>query len=169
MIEVSLILPDIRSTHNVGSIFRTSEIFGVKKIYIAGYTPYPHIASDPRLPHLSRKIDSQIHKTALGTEKLVPFEIFETVIQAIEKAKIEGNQIYALEQNNRSVSLKNAKLARKCAFILGREVEGVAPDVLDHAEQIVEIPQHGTKESLNIATATAILLYDISTYKSNKQ
>ena len=169
MIEVSLILPDIRSTHNVGSIFLTSEIFGVKKIYIAGYTPYPTMPNDARIPHLARKIQSQIHKTALGTEAIVPFEVFGTASEAITSAKEEGNTIYALEQNKDSINLADVQLDQKCAFILGREVEGVAPDVLEQAEQIIEISQLGSKESLNIATASAILLYDICINKPIKK
>lgn len=162
MINVSLILPDIRSTHNVGAIFRSAEIFGVKHIYICGYTPYPIIEKDTRLPHLSNKLDKQISKTALGTEKLVPFSYYQSAEQAIEQAKQDGHQIIALEQNPKSIMLNKAKFDDNVAIIMGREVEGIDQNIIKLAEFCVEIPQKGTKESLNVSNACAIMLYHIS-------
>lgn len=163
MISVSLILPDIRSTHNVGAIFRSAEIFGVKHIYICGYTPYPKLNNDKRLPHISNKLTKQINKTALGTEELVPFSYFNTAEIAIEQAKKDGCQIIALEQNPNSILLQNAKFNDSVAIVLGREVEGIDQNIIKLADYCVEIPQIGTKESLNVSNACAIMLYHIST------
>ncbi len=167
-----MILPDIRSTHNVGSIFRSAEIFGVKHIYICGYTPYPHIDNDTRLPHISNKLNNQISKTALGTEKLVPFSVYNSPMLAIEQARSDGNTIIALEQSPKSTILYNFKPPTNIAIILGREVDGVDETILSVVDEIIEIPQIGTKESLNISSATAIMLYDIYTRNNiheNKQ
>lgn len=166
MVEVSLILPDIRSTHNVGSIFRSAEIFGVKHIYICGYSPYPIYNGDTRLPHLANKLDKQISKTALGTEKIVPFSYIADPNDAVKKAKKDGNKIFALEQNAKSTPLDKLSLSGKIAIILGREVEGIEENLLSQCQEIIEIPQIGTKESLNIASACAIMLYDICINKS---
>ncbi len=163
MISVSLILPDIRSTHNVGAIFRSAEIFGVKHIYICGYTPYPLINNDIRLPHISNKLDKQISKTALGTEKLVSFSYYKTAELAIAQAKQDGCQIIALEQTPSSTMLNKAKFNDKVAIILGREVEGIDENIINLADFCVEIPQKGTKESINVSNACAIMLYHIST------
>ena len=84
MPEITLVLHNIRSTHNVGSIFRTAEGFGVRKIILSGYTPYPIVQSDTRLPHIRDKISSQIHKTALGAETMVPFEYHESLDTYLE-------------------------------------------------------------------------------------
>jgi len=163
MVNVSLILPDIRSTHNVGSIFRSAEIFGVKHIYICGYTPYPIIDNDSRLPHIRNKLDKQISKTALGTEKIVHFSYHKTAEQAIYQAQKDDFQIIALEQTPDSFILKNAPFKENVAIILGREVEGIDQNIINLAEFCVEIPQKGTKESLNVSNACAIMLYHIST------
>lgn len=168
MIEVSLILPDIRSSLNVGSIFRTAEIFAVKKIYICGYTPYPAIKADKRLPHVAKKLDSQIRKTALGTEKLVNFAVYPTAIEAIATAKKDGNTIFALEQTTTSTLLEDARFSGKVAFILGNEVDGIDPKTLNQVDGIIEISQLGSKESLNVASSCAILLYDICINKQKK-
>jgi 23S rRNA (guanosine2251-2'-O)-methyltransferase len=161
MTEIALLLPNIRSTYNVGSIFRSAEIFGVKEIIISGYTPYPQLPNDSRIPHLARKIDNQISKTALGTEKVVPFCYFPDTKDALIYAQ-KNYGLVALEQSDKALSLNNYKPAGKLAFVVGEEVDGLPKDILSACEMIVEIPQIGKKESLNVASAVAILLYDIS-------
>lgn len=160
MPEITLLLHNIRSTHNVGSIFRTAEGFGVKEIIISGYTPYPQLADDPRLPHLSEKITKQIHKTALGAELLVRFRRYEKIEQFLS-----GNRLplVALESHERSTPLSSYKPKEDFVLILGEEVAGIEPELLDKCETILEIPMKGQKESFNVSVATGIALYGLST------
>ncbi len=161
MQQIALLLPNIRSTFNVGSIFRSAEIFGINEIIISGYTPYPELKNDPRIPHLSQKINRQISKTALGTEKLVPFRYFPDTNDGIVYLKKSGYELVALEQNEQSIPLTEYFPKTKTAIIIGEEVSGIDNELLNQCSKIVEIPQIGTKESLNVANAVAILLYDI--------
>src|SRR5688500_7448079 len=103
MPDIVVIAHNIRSTHNVGAIFRTADGFGVSKIILSGYTPFPRVENDPRLPHIADKLTDQIHKTALGAETMVPFEYQETPM--IESLRSNGYQIVGLEQDKRSVLL----------------------------------------------------------------
>jgi tRNA G18 (ribose-2'-O)-methylase SpoU len=160
MRDVIVIAHNIRSTHNVGSIFRTCEGFGVKKLILSGYTPYPVIENDPRLPHIAQKITGQIHKTALDAETLVPFEhVDELDIDAVKSA---GYQIFALEQHPNSVPLLDAQLPDAVALLLGEEVEGINATHLQKADTIIEIPMSGRKESFNVSVAAGIALHIIT-------
>lgn len=160
MPEIIVIAHNIRSTHNVGAIFRTAEGFGVTKIILSGYTPYPRILHDPRLPHISEKLTTQIHKTALGAENLVPFEYDE--LPPLVMLKDDGYRIVGLEQANRSISLKDYKVPNKIALLIGEEVHGIEEALLDHCEDIIEISMVGKKESFNVSVATGIALYALS-------
>ncbi len=173
MANVVVIAHNIRSTHNVGSIFRTCEGFGVSKLILSGYTPYPDLTlvhgapncaygdapepQDPRLPHIREKITGQIHKTALGAETMVPFEYHETL--DLGTLQLAGYRIVALEQAEGSVNLRDYQPARDTALLLGEEVEGITPDLLAQCDDIVEIPMSGQKESFNVSVATGIALY----------
>jgi 23S rRNA (guanosine2251-2'-O)-methyltransferase len=161
MPEIVLIAHNIRSTHNVGSIFRTAEGFGVKKIIMSGYTPYPTLTKDTRLPHISDKLTAQIHKTALGAETIVPFEYQE--LPELESLRKKGYRIVGLEQHERSIPLSEYQAPEKIALILGEEVQGIEPALLDHCQDIVEIPMKGEKESFNVSVATGIALYALTT------
>lgn len=161
MPDIIVIAHNIRSTHNVGSIFRTSEGFGVQKIILSGYTPFPLTPGDTRLPHISEKLTTQIHKTALGAESMVPFEYQE--IPALEDLRQDGYRIVGLEQHERSVPLSEYKIPEKIALILGEEVEGIESALLDHCQDIIEIPMHGHKESFNVSVAAGIALYALTT------
>jgi 23S rRNA (guanosine2251-2'-O)-methyltransferase len=160
MADIIVIAHNIRSTHNVGSIFRTSEGFGVSKIIISGYTPHPLIAGDKRLPHITEKLTSQIHKTALGAESIVPFE-YEPYPN-LEKLRTEGYKIIALEQDTDSIILNQYQTPDKVALIIGEEVRGVDKALLNECDDIVEIPMSGKKESFNVSVATGIALYHLS-------
>ena len=160
MPEIIVIAHNIRSTHNVGSIFRTCEGFGVKKIILSGYTPYPSLPGDARLPHIAQKLTQQIHKTALDAETIVPFEYQEHL--NLQSLKREGYRIVGLEQNNRSINLHDYKTPDKLVLLLGEEVLGVENDLLDQCDDIVEIPMIGVKESFNVSVATGIALYKLS-------
>jgi 23S rRNA (guanosine2251-2'-O)-methyltransferase len=159
MTPIILILGDIRSTHNVGSILRSADCFGVTKILFAGYTPYPIIPNDERLPHLVNKITTSIHKTALGAENNIEIKVFEDTASAIASAKSDGYLVVALEQSPNSTPLGEFKFDHPLALLLGNEVHGLTRQTLDSCDMIIEIPQYGKKESLNVATAAAIALY----------
>lgn len=160
MPEIIVIAHNIRSTHNVGSIFRTAEGFGVQKIILSGYTPYPKVKNDTRLPHITDKITSQIHKTALGAETLVPFEYHETL--NLGTLDLAGYRIVALEQAPTSVPMREYHPPAKLALLLGEEVQGITAELLAQVDDIVEIPMHGQKESFNVSVAAGIALYALS-------
>lgn len=160
MPHITLIIHNIRSTHNVGSIFRTAEGFGVERIILSGYTPYPRLAHDTRLPHISEKLTTQIHKTALGAEEIVPFEYHETL--DLGTLRLAGYRIVALEQSERSITLSDYKAPEKIAFLLGEEVHGIEAELLAQCDDIIEIPMQGQKESFNVSVATGIALYALT-------
>lgn len=158
-----LILADIRSTHNVGSILRSADCFGVSEVLFAGYTPYPKLPGDKRLPHLAAKLTKAIYKTALGAEATMPMAVFKDVEAAIVYAKAKGYLVAALEQASGSTSLPSFKPKLPMALLLGNEISGLASKTLGQCDIIIEIPQYGKKESLNVATAAAIALYTLRT------
>lgn len=160
MSKITLILHNIRSTHNVGSIFRTAEGFGVSKIILSGYTPYPKLKNDKRLPHLTEKLTAQIHKTALGAEILVPFEYHDNILTWLDATTLP---LVVLEQHPNSTSVVDFKAPEEFALLLGEEVNGVSTELLKRANNIVEIPMKGQKESFNVSVAAAIALYALST------
>jgi tRNA G18 (ribose-2'-O)-methylase SpoU len=151
---IYVLLHDIRSTHNVGSIFRTSDAIGVEKVYISGYTPTPvDRFNRPR---------KDIAKVALGGEKSIPWEYITNPLTFIKKCKKEGMEIVVLEQGVRSVDYKKFKQKGPILFIVGNEVDGVEGHLLDLADTIVEISINGDKESLNVSVAFGVALYRIS-------
>ena len=161
MPNIVVIAHNIRSTHNVGAIFRTAEGFGVTKIILSGYTPYPTLVNDSRLPHIADKLTKQISKTALGAELIVPFEhLLEPPLEAL---KSQGFRIVALEQADTSIPLAKYQPSSRVALLLGEEVEGITADLLTQCEDIIEIPMVGKKESFNVSVATGIALYALTT------
>lgn len=165
MPEIIVIAHNIRSTHNVGSIFRTCEGFGVEKLILSGYTPYPSVAriilaNDGRLPYLREKLTRQIHKTALGAEEHVDFEFQE--YPDINELKESGYQIVALEQAENSINISDFKSTQKIALILGEEVHGIENNLLAKCDKTIEIPMFGKKESFNVSVAAGIALYQLS-------
>lgn len=161
MPEIIVIAYNIRSTHNVGAIFRTCEGFGVSKLILSGYTPYPEIPNDPRLPHERAKLTTQIHKTALDAEMLVPFEYQAEPDLATLRA--EGYRIVGLEQDTRSVMINTYHPPEKLVLLLGEEVAGISSDLRDQCDDLLEISMHGKKESFNVSVATGIALYALTT------
>ena len=160
MPHITLIAHNIRSTYNMGSLFRTADGLGVKKIIISGYTPFPKIHNDTRLPHIAEKTTKAIHKTALGAEEIVPFEYVNDIDTWMRSADMP---IIALEQSDQSVPLSEFSPPPRFALLLGEEVDGVTADLLSLCDAIVEIPMKGTKESFNVSVAAAIALYTLST------
>jgi tRNA G18 (ribose-2'-O)-methylase SpoU len=159
MHEILLIAHNLRSCHNVGSLLRTAEGLGVKDVILTGYTPYPTQTKDTRLPHLTAKIDKQIHKTALDAEKLQSWRHIEDVAKIVTELKAAGYTIAAIEQAPHSVKLNNFTVPDKIALLVGREVEGVEPEVLAMMDVVLEIPMFGQKESFNVVQAAAMALY----------
>lgn len=160
MRSIILIAHNIRSTHNVGAFLRTSDGFGVEKVIFSGYTPYPTIDGDTRLPHFADKLTRQIHKSALGAETSMPFEHHET--PPLTELKAAGYEIVGLEQDERAIMLDTYHAPDKVALLLGNEIDGIYPEYRDQCDKIVEIPMHGMKESFNVSVAAGIALYQIS-------
>lgn len=148
-----LILHNIRSVYNVGAIFRTSDAAGVAKIYLTGYTPTP-------LDRFGRE-RKDVAKASLGAEKSVPWEQHSSISYTIAQLRDDGYETIALEQAESSVDYKTFKPKEKTALIIGEERFGIAQDILNQCDQIIEIPMRGSKESLNVAVATGIALFRI--------
>jgi len=148
-IPLIIVLDNIRSLNNIGSVFRTADAFLIKKIYLCGITAQP--------PH------KDIHKTALGATDSVDWEYFTDTLQAIEQLKKEGVTIVSIEQADGAVALQNfmPEKDKTYAVILGNEVKGVQQQVVDASDYCVEIPQYGTKHSLNISVTTGIVIWDL--------
>lgn len=160
MQSIILIAHNLRSCHNVGSLLRTAEGLGVAKVYLTGYTPYPAgQENDPRLPHEALKLTKQIHKTALDAENQIDWEHRDDVFAVIASLQAEGYAVMAVEQSDTSIALPEFTAPQKIALLMGREVEGVEPEVLDACNGALEIPMFGHKESFNVAQAAAMALY----------
>lgn len=151
--QIHLLLHDIRSTHNVGAIFRTADAAGVKKIYLSGYTPAPIDRFGRARPDVS--------KASLGAEKTVAWESVADQVELIKKLKKDKFQIVALEQDKRAVNYKDLKKSENILLILGNEVDGVDKDILSLCDDIAEIPMLGMKESLNVSVSAGIMLYSL--------
>lgn len=160
MPEIIVIAHNIRSTHNIGAIFRTCEGFGVDRIIISGYSPYPKLPNDTRLPHIAEKLTAQIHKTALDAEMIVPFEYQE--IPDFESLKQQGYRVVGLEQDKRSVMLNDYSKPDKIALLLGEEVNGITDEMRAECDDLIEIPMFGQKESFNVSVAAGIALYALA-------
>ncbi|MDB2342606.1 RNA methyltransferase [Flavobacteriaceae bacterium] len=152
-IPLILILDNIRSLNNIGSVFRTADAFLIEKIYLCGITATP--------PH------KDIHKTALGATENVAWEYVENTLDVVQKLQNEKVSVWAIEQTEKAVLLDvfQPKKNSKHAFILGNEVRGVAQEVVNACGQALEIPQFGTKHSLNISVATGVVVWDYFTKK----
>lgn len=160
MPTLTLVLHNIRSTHNVGSIFRSAEGFGVSNIILSGYTPYPLVKNDTRLPHIAEKLHKQIQKTALGAEAMVPFEyVGPDVTTYLQEQRTHGRRIVGLEQDERSAMLSDYTPPEDLVLLLGEEVEGIEQNLRELCDDLIEIPMVGQKESFNVSVATGIALY----------
>ena len=147
-IPLIVVLDDVRSLNNIGSVFRTSDAFLVEHIYLCGITATPP--------------SPEIHKTALGAEDSVEWSHEPDVLALVRRLKSEGVTVCAVEQVHHSVMLDHlhAEPSRRYAIVLGNEVKGVAQSVVDEADVCIEIPQYGTKHSLNISISAGIVIWD---------
>lgn len=154
---MQVILHNIRSLHNVGSIFRTADAVGIDKIYLCGYTPTPE--DEYGLPR------GPLTKTALGAEHTVAWEKRVSTTRLINELKREGKKIYAVEQSKQSTSFDKIHLSKlalaKATLVMGNEVKGLPPSILKQADKILEIPMFGKKESLNVSVAFGIVAYGL--------
>lgn len=148
---IIIILDDIRSLHNIGSVFRTSDAFLIEKIYLCGITATPP--------------NKEIHKTALGATDTVAWEYQKNVLDVIDKLKLENISVFAIEQVENSVMLNDFEVekGKKYALIFGNEVKGVSQQAIEKCDGVIEIPQLGTKHSLNISVSAGIVVWDIFT------
>ena len=146
---IIVVLDNIRSLNNVGAVFRTSDAFLIEKIYLCGITATP--------PH------REIHKTALGATESVDWEYKENTLALVNELKVQGVVVVAIEQAENSVMLDEFSLdaTKKIAIVLGNEVKGVQQEVVSTADYCVEIPQKGTKHSLNISVSCGVVLWDL--------
>lgn len=144
-----VVLDDIRSLHNIGSVFRTSDAFCIECIYLCGITATP--------PH------PEMHKTALGAEFTVDWKYVEHTRDAVEELKQNGYIVYSVEQAEGSVMLNALTLdkEKKYAIVMGNEVKGVKQEVIDCSHGCIEIPQYGTKHSLNVSVTAGIVIWDL--------
>lgn len=159
---IVLILDNIRSALNVGAILRSADVFGVSEVWCCGITPYPLLTDDQRLPYIVSKATKMIAKTALGAETTIKTLHFATTAEAIRAARAKKYHIYALEQDKKSISLSALEPNYPLALVLGNENRGVSLDTLNMVDSIVEIPQFGHKESLNVSVAAGIALYALA-------
>jgi len=159
-----VLLHNIRSMHNVGSIFRTAEAAGVEKIYLCGITPSP-------IDELGRSRQKLV-KVALGAEKFVKWEKSPTTLSVIKKLKKRRYKIYAIEQGEKSIPYYSAVLSKsdysKVVLVLGGEIKGLTPPILKECSKVLEIPMHGKKESLNVSVAFGIVIFHLLTSHSGK-
>ena len=151
MHPLTLVVHNVRSAHNVGSILRTAECAGITKVYLCGYTPTP-------TDRFGRK-QNDIAKVALGAEDIVAWEHRASTVDLIHELRTAGVRVVALEQNKHSVPYTDVAPDRPTALILGEEVHGIPDDVLAHCDTVIEIPVHGTKESLNVSVAAGIAIF----------
>lgn len=149
--SVTVILHDIRSVHNVGSIFRTADGAGVSRIYLSGYTPTP-------IDRFGRVVP-EMNKTALGGTESVPWEQVSNTEEVVHSLQKEGVTVIAVEQHERAIPYTHLSYEGDVAFILGNEIEGVPRAVCESADHVVHIPMHGVKESLNVSVAAGIILF----------
>jgi tRNA G18 (ribose-2'-O)-methylase SpoU len=143
-----VVLDNVRSLHNIGSIFRTSDAFLLEAVYLCGISATP--------PH------KEIHKTALGAEDAVDWRYFETTMQAVEYLQTNGYAVWGVEQAQNSTSLKDFGMdaGKRYALVFGNEVHGIGQDVVDRCEGCIEIPQFGTKHSFNVSVSAGIVLWE---------
>ena len=144
-----VVLDDIRSLHNIGSVFRTADAFRIECIYLCGITATP--------PH------PNMHKTALGAEFTVDWKYVNNAVETVDNLRSEGYVVYSVEQAEGSIMLDELTLDRskKYAVVMGNEVKGVQQEVIDHSDGFIEIPQYGTKHSLNVSVTAGIVIWDL--------
>ena len=170
-----VVLDNVRSQHNVGAVFRTADAFLLEGLYLCGITPKPDTLST----------NNDLHKTALGAEQTVSWQAFAETMEAVKTLQARGYKVYAVEQAHHSITLEQAAEEVKnaqpstlnaqpstlngIAIVLGHEVFGVAQEVVDACNGCIEIPQYGTKHSLNVSVTAGIVMYALATAMRSKK
>lgn len=158
-----VVLDNVRSQHNVGAVFRTADAFLLEGLYLCGITPKPDVLST----------NNDLHKTALGAEQTVAWKAFAETMDAVKALQARGYKVYAVEQAHHSISLEQAaeevKTLAGAAIVLGHEVFGVKQEVVDTCDGCIEIPQYGTKHSLNVSVTAGIVMYSLATAMRSKK
>ena len=169
-----VVLDNVRSQHNVGAVFRTADAFLLEGLYLCGITPKPDTLNT----------NNDLHKTALGAEQTVAWQAFAETMDAVKALQARGYKVYAVEQAHHSISLEQAademkkemvrpgdrtSLKKGVAIVLGHEVFGVAQEVVDTCDGCIEIPQYGTKHSLNVSVTAGIVMYALATAMRSKK
>lgn len=151
-----VVLDDVRSMHNVGSVFRIGDAFRIEAVYLCGITSTPP--------------NAEIHKTALGAEDSVEWKYFDTALEAVEALKSNGYEVYSVEQAHGSTMLQEFTpiYNNRYAVILGNEVKGVHQEVIDASDGCLEIPQFGTKHSMNVSVTAGIIIWHFAQMIINK-
>lgn len=145
--EVYVLLNNIRSLHNVGSIFRTADAAGVSKIFLCGQTGHP-----PR---------TEITKTAIGAEEVVPWQYYIDATDCVSSLKKQGVQLVAVELTDKSVDYRELKLEKPTCLVMGHEIEGVDEKILKNCDAVLQIPMRGQKDSLNVSVAFGLVAYQL--------
>ena len=145
-----VVLDNIRSQHNIGAVFRTADAMRIERVVLCGICCCPP--------------NQEIHKTALGAEESVEWQYYKQTTEAVQKLQAEGYTVYAVEQAHDSITLEEAavQLPGKVAVVLGHEVFGVQQEVIDNCQGCIEIPQYGTKHSMNVSVTAGIVMYRLS-------
>ena len=151
--QIAVLLHNVRSAHNAGSIFRTADVAGAKKVFLSGYTPAPRDRFG--------RIQKEIAKTALGAEQYLEWEYKKSPLSIISTLRKNGWYIVAVEQDKTSLDYRKFKLKKPTLFVLGNEVSGIPKSLLKKCDAIIEIPMRGKKESLNVSVAAGIVLFSI--------
>ena len=146
-LPIIIVLDNVRSLSNVGAFFRTADAFRIGELFLCGITACP--------PH------REIHKTALGADETVKWRYFDTTEAACQTLKAEGYKIFAVEQVEGSVSLEDFRFEPQTAYILGNEVEGVSEEALPYCDGAIELPQAGTKHSINVSVCAGIIMWEL--------
>lgn len=146
-----VILENIRSAFNVGSIFRTADGAGVAHVFLVGHTPAP-------IDRFGR-VQPEIAKTSLGATEFIPWDHVDSISDALEKVKSSGYTVVAVEQTENASDIKGFQVPEMCAYVFGNEIDGVSKECLARVDVVVEIPMHGEKESLNVGVTAGIVLF----------
>lgn len=159
--SIVVVAHNIRSAHNVGSLLRTGEFFGLDRVWVTGFSPYPTYADDPRDPRLRDLQTRRLAKAAAGAERTMPFDRHDDVHALVESLRADGYTVVGLELDPTAVPLTDYAPPERVALVLGDEVAGITPEIRDACDRLVEIRSHGRKDTLNVSVAAGIALHHL--------
>lgn len=159
--EIVAVAHNMRSAYNVGALLRTADVFDLSTVYCTGYTPYPEQENDTRPPDLVSRLNHKIHKSAVGAEHVVTCRHHPGINALLAELRTENFTIAGLEIDDQAVNLADYAPPERVALLLGEEISGISAKLRESCDVLVQIPQFGTKDSLNVATAAGIALYSL--------